>query len=150
VFDLQDVNWQNRILRQNDMSKQALIDLHRKRIDKDQQSIVFGLASLAEGIDLPGQYCSQVIIAKLPFSVPNEPVDAALAEWLEAKGRNPFMEISLPDASQKLIQACGRLIRTETDTGRVTLMDKRVLTKRYGRQLLNALPPFRQMLDVKV
>jgi ATP-dependent DNA helicase DinG len=60
------------------------------------------------------------------------------------------MEISLPDASQKLIQACGRLIRTETDTGRVALMDKRVLTKRYGRQLLNALPPFRQMLDVQV
>lgn len=150
VFDLQDVEWQEKILRQNDMSKQALIDLHRKRIDANQQSIVFGLASLAEGIDLPGQYCSQVIIAKLPFSVPNEPVDAALAEWLETKGRNPFMEISLPDASQKLIQACGRLIRTETDTGRVTLMDKRIMTKRYGRQLLNALPPFRQMLDVKI
>ena len=150
VFDLVSAKWQAKILRQNDMSKQALINEHRKRIDNDKQSIVFGLASLAEGIDLPGTYCSQVVIAKLPFSVPNEPVDAALAEWLETKGRNPFMEISLPDASQKLIQACGRLIRTETDTGRVTLMDKRVLTKRYGRQLLNSLPPFKQMLDIEI
>ena len=150
VFDLVSLDWQKKILRQNDMSKQALINEHRKRIDDDKQSIVFGLASLAEGIDLPGKYCSHVVIAKLPFSVPNEPVEAALAEWLETRGRNPFMEISLPDASQKLIQACGRLIRTESDTGRVTLMDKRVLTKRYGRQLLNSLPPFKQLLDIDI
>ena len=150
VFDLLSTDMQKNTLRQNDMSKQALIEEHRRRIDEDKQSIVFGLASLAEGIDLPGKYCSHVVIAKLPFSVPNEPVDAALAEWLETKGRNPFMEISLPDASQKLIQACGRLIRSESDTGRVTLMDKRVLTKRYGRQLLSALPPFKQMLDVDI
>ena len=150
VFDLLSEQWQKKVLRQNDMSKQALIQEHRRRIDEDRQSIVFGLASLAEGIDLPGKYCSHVVIAKLPFSVPNEPVDAALAEWLESRGRNPFMEISLPAASQKLIQACGRLIRTESDTGRVTLMDKRVLTKRYGRQLLNTLPPFKQMLDVTI
>ena len=78
--------------------------------------------------------------------MPDDPVDAGLAEWLQAQGKNPFMEISLPDASQRLIQACGRLIRNERDTGTVTLLDKRILTKRYGRQLLDALTPFRQVL----
>jgi len=150
VFELLPLAWQAKTLRQNDMSKQALIAEHKETVDKGLCSVVFGLASLAEGIDLPGKYCTHVIIVKLPFSVPNEPVDAALAEWLEARGRNPFMEISLPEASQKLIQACGRLIRTETDTGQVSLLDGRVLTRRYGRQLLSALPPFRQQLGVRL
>ena len=150
VFELMAPDWQQKILRQSDLSKQALIEKHKTRVDQKQQSLIFGLASLAEGIDLPGDYCSHVVIAKLPFSVPNAPVDAALAEWLESQGRNPFMEISLPEASQKLIQACGRLIRTEQDVGKISLLDKRVLTKRYGKQLLAALPPFKQELDVSL
>jgi ATP-dependent DNA helicase DinG len=80
----------------------------------------FGLASFAEGVDLPGDYCRHVVIAKLPFAVPDDPVDAALAEWLEAQGRNAFMEISVPDAALRLVQASGRLLRTESDHGRVT------------------------------
>ena len=86
------------------------------------------------------------MIAKLPFAVPDNPVDAALAEWLESQGRNAFMEISVPDAALKLVQASGRLLRTETDTGRVTLLDRRVLTRRYGRSILDSLPPFRREL----
>ena len=148
VFELLDSRWQSFVLKQSDMSKQKLIEQHIQRVDDGgERSILFGLASFSEGIDLPGKYCTHVIIAKLPFSVPNNPVDAALAEWFEQQGKNPFMEISLPDASQRLIQACGRLIRTETDRGTITLLDKRIMTKRYGIRLLNTLPPFQKILE---
>ncbi len=147
VYDLLDGELQEIILCQNNMSKQKLLMEHVAKIDNEQQSILFGLASFAEGVDLPGKYCTHVIIAKLSFSVPNDPVESGLSEWFETQGRNAFMEISLPDASRRLIQACGRLIRSESDTGQVTLLDKRILTKRYGAQLLNALPPFRRLLE---
>ena len=115
-------------------------------VDAGEGSVIFGLASFAEGVDLPGIYCRHVVIAKLPFAVPDSPLEAALAEWVEAEGRNAFMEISVPDASLRLVQACGRLLRTEDDSGRVTLLDKRVLTRRYGRAILDSLPPFRREL----
>ena len=129
---------------QDEFSKQEVIRLHKEKIDDNTPSILFGLASFAEGIDLPGDYLQHVVIVRLPFSVPNDPVDATLAEWLESKGRNPFMEISVPDASVRLIQACGRLIRTEQDTGNITILDKRLTSKRYGSMLINALPPFKR------
>ncbi len=93
---------------------------------------------------MPGDYCSHVVIAKIPFSVPDDPLAAALAEWVEARGGNPFMQISVPDASVRLIQASGRLLRTETDEGRVSILDRRLVSKRYGSALLNALPPFKR------
>ncbi len=132
------------IMTQDDMSKQELVETHKRRIDKGQRSILFGLASLAEGIDLPGNYLSHVLIAKIPFAVPNDPLEQSMSEWLEAQGRNPFMEITVPDASLKLIQACGRLIRTEQDRGVVTILDRRLLTRRYGNMLIQALPPYRK------
>ena len=67
----------------------------------------------------------------------------AMAEWAEAQGRNPFYEISVPDAALKLEQACGRLIRHENDYGRITLLDRRIVTQRYGRFLLESLPPYK-------
>lgn len=133
-------------LTQDQMAKNRLLAKHCQRIDAGQPSIIFGLASLAEGVDLPGKYLTHVVIVRLPFSSPDDPVDATLAEWIEASGGNPFMQISVPDASVRLVQACGRLIRTEADKGRITLLDKRILTKRYGQQLLNSLPPFRREL----
>src|SRR3546814_4026794 len=69
------------------------------RVDDGDKSVLFGLASFAEGVDLPGAYCEHVVIAKIPFAVPDDPVEAALAEWIEARGGNPFMEIAVPDAS---------------------------------------------------
>lgn len=134
-------------LTQDMLSKNRLIEKHRQRIDEEKPSIIFGLASLAEGIDMPGKYLTHVVIVRLPFSTPDDPVDATLAEWIEATGGNSFMQISVPDASIRLVQACGRLIRTEQDTGRVTLLDRRILTKRYGSQLLNSLPPFRREIS---
>ncbi len=133
-----------RILMQGDYSKQEILRRHKQAIDEGRGSVVFGLASFAEGVDLPGDYCRHVVIAKIPFAVPDSPLEAALAEWVEAQGRNAFMEISVPDAALRLVQASGRLLRTETDTGRITLMDRRILTKRYGRAILDSLPPFRR------
>lgn len=139
--------WRDRILMQGDASKQEILRQHRERVDAGAGSVIFGLASFAEGVDLPGKYCDHVVIAKIPFAVPDSPIEAALSEWVEAKGGNAFMEISVPDAALKLVQASGRLLRTEEDSGRVTLADRRLLTKRYGRAILDSLPPFRRQLQ---
>ncbi|MGJ7456399.1 ATP-dependent DNA helicase DinG [Halomonas sp. RA08-2] len=136
-----------RVLAQDRLPKRELITRHRARVDAGEGSIIFGLASFAEGIDLPGDYLTHVVITRLPFAVPDDPVGATLAEWIESRGGNPFMRISVPDASIKLVQACGRLIRKESDSGRITLLDRRVLTRRYGRALLDALPPFVREID---
>ncbi len=134
------------LLMQGDYSKQEILRRHRLAIDEGGGSVILGLASFAEGVDLPGDYCRHVVIAKVPFAVPDSPLEAALAEWVEAEGRNAFMEISVPDAALRLVQASGRLLRTETDTGRVTLLDRRVVTRRYGQAILDSLPPFRREL----
>ncbi|WP_404296918.1 ATP-dependent DNA helicase DinG [Halomonas sp.] len=136
-----------RVLAQDRLPKRELITRHRARVDAGEGSIIFGLASFAEGIDLPGDYLTHVVITRLPFAVPDDPVGATLAEWIESRGGNPFMRISVPDASIKLVQACGRLIRKESDSGRITLLDRRVLTRRYGRALLDSLPPFVREID---
>ncbi len=144
VYEQLPRGFRDHILLQGLESKQALIKTHRQRIDGGEGSIIFGLASFAEGVDLPGDYCTHVVIAKIPFAVPDDPLEAALAEWIEARGGNAFMQVSVPDASMRLIQACGRLLRTEKDTGTVSILDRRLISKRYGKSLLNALPPFKQ------
>ncbi|GAC1031847.1 ATP-dependent DNA helicase DinG [Pseudomonas sp. No.21] len=144
VFDGLDRDWRKRVLIQGNLSKQETLNKHKQRVDDGETSVLFGLASFAEGVDLPGAYCEHVVIAKIPFAVPDDPVEAALSEWIEARGGNPFMEIAVPDASLRLVQACGRLLRTESDRGTITLLDRRVVTQRYGKAILNALPPFRR------
>ena len=94
---------------------------------------------------MPGEACVQEILAKLPFAMPDDPVGQTLSQWIESRGGNPFIEITVPEASIKLIQAVGRLIRTETDYGRVTILDNRLLRQAYGKKLLAALPPFRRL-----
>tara|TARA_R110001592_G_scaffold363352_3_gene684941 strand:+ start:17197 stop:19401 length:2205 start_codon:yes stop_codon:yes gene_type:complete len=136
------VEYLDRVLVQGQWGNQEIIRRHKAAIDEGEGSAIFGLASFAEGMDFPGDYCRHVIIAKIPFAVPDDPVYSTLSEWLEQQGGNPFMDLMLPDASLRLHQACGRLIRTETDTGRVTILDRRIITKRYGKQLLDDLPPF--------
>jgi ATP-dependent DNA helicase DinG len=135
-----------RILLQGDYSKQEILRRHKAAIDGGGGSVIFGLASFAEGVDLPGDYCRHVVIAKIPFAVPDSPLEAALVEWVEAQGRNAFMEISVPDAALRLVQASGRLLRTEEDSGRITLMDRRIMTRRYGRAILESLPPYQLQL----
>ncbi|MES1933256.1 ATP-dependent DNA helicase DinG [Salinisphaera shabanensis T35B1] len=138
-----------RVLCQGKLSRDTLVARHRKTVAAGNASVIFGLASMAEGVDLAGSACEHVIIAKLPFAPPTSPIEATRAEWLEKHGKNPFMTMAVPDASLKLIQACGRLIRCETDQGRITLLDRRIVTKRYGKQLLDSLPPFHQSIERK-
>ncbi len=138
------------ILSQDDYGKNQLLQLHRSRIDEGKGSVIFGLASFTEGVDLPGHYCSHVVIAKIPFSVPNDPVESTLAHWVEKSGRNAFMEISVPEASLRLIQASGRLLRGENDSGTITLLDERIVHKSYGQAILDALPPYRREIFQKL
>ncbi len=137
---------ESEILMQGRGSKQSLIDSHKAKVDAGEPSLLFGLASFAEGLDLPGAYCEQVIVTKLPFAVPDHPVDRALGEWTERLGGSAFYDISVPEVSIRLMQACGRLLRTEQDTGRVSLLDRRIVDKSYGKQILAALPPFLRQL----
>lgn len=127
---------------QGDLAKSEILERHRRAVDAGLGSLILGLDSFGEGVDLPGAYCTHVVIVKLPFSVPSSPVEEAISEWLESNGRNPFLEVSVPATSTKLVQRVGRLIRSETDTGKVSILDNRVLKKNYGRGLLAALPPF--------
>jgi ATP-dependent DNA helicase DinG len=135
------------ITTQDDMAKGEVLRRHCARVDEGLPSVLFGVASFAEGIDLPGHYLSHVVITRLPFSVPDDPIEASLAEWVTLRGGNPFMEITVPDASIKLVQAVGRLLRKESDTGRVTILDRRIIARRYGQLLLDALPPFRRIIE---
>tara|TARA_R110000824_G_scaffold7892_4_gene35785 strand:+ start:7388 stop:9517 length:2130 start_codon:yes stop_codon:yes gene_type:complete len=137
-----DAGFRATILSQDDHPKQQLIELHKKSVDRGDKSIIFGLASMSEGIDLPDAYCTHVVIAKLPFSVPDEPVDVTLGQWLKDQGKNPFTEITVPETAMKLVQASGRLLRSETDRGKITILDERLVSRRYGESILNSLPPY--------
>jgi len=137
-------DFRSEILSQDDYPKQQLIALHKAAIDKGERSIIFGLASMSEGIDLPAAYCTHVVIAKLPFTVPDDPIEVTLGQWLKDQGLNPFTEIAIPETAMKLVQASGRLLRSETDTGKISILDERLLNRRYGAAILEALPPYRR------
>ena len=96
---------------------------------------------------MPGDLLKNLIITKIPFAVPTSPVEEAHAEYIESRGGNPFLQISVPEASKKLIQSVGRLLRKEEDSGRVVLLDRRVITRRYGKALLDSLPPFERVIE---
>ncbi|MGL6071159.1 ATP-dependent DNA helicase DinG [Craterilacuibacter sp.] len=130
---------------QGEIPKSKLLENHYQRIKDGKASVIFGLDSFSEGLDLPGEACVHVIIAKLPFAMPDDPVGKTLARWIEKRGGNPFIEVTVPEASIKLIQAVGRLIRTEQDWGRVTILDNRITRQRYGKKLLSSLPPFKRI-----
>lgn len=130
---------------QGDTSNGELIANHKALVDQGKPSIVCGVDSLAEGVDLPGKYLTRVVIAKLPFAPPVEPVAEAYAEHLTKLGRNPFMEVAVPDAAVKLVQAVGRLCRTESDKGEIIILDRRLLTKRYGSEMMKDLPPMKML-----
>jgi len=131
------------LLVQDRLPKSEILRRHAENIQDGRYSVILGLQSMSEGVDLPGKLCSTVVIAKLPFSVPTHPVEITEATWLRRHGRDPFREITLPATSVKLMQAVGRLIRKETDTGMVIIADNRMTTRRYGQELLKGLPPFR-------
>lgn len=147
VYDALPETWRKRTIAQGELPKKDILQRHRDALDEGRGSVIFGLASFAEGVDLPGHYCSHVVIAKIPFAVPEDPVEEALAEWVSRNNGNPFMDITVPDAAIKLVQASGRLLRNEQDRGRISILDRRIVSRHYGRKMLASMPPYQQIVE---
>jgi ATP-dependent DNA helicase DinG len=146
VYEKLSLELQNLILLQGAENKLQLLKRHKDRIDSQIPSAIFGLQSFAEGIDLPGNYCRHVVITKLPFSVPSTPIEQTFLHWMKLRQEDPFSKHTLPEASLRLNQFAGRLIRHEKDTGTLTILDRRIIEKRYGKALLQALPAFSRVI----
>jgi len=130
------------VLVQNTLPRQQLLATHRERVGNGEPSIIFGMQSFGEGLDLPGPLCESLFITKLPFAPPDDPVGEARAEWLRGAGRDPFIELVVPATAIRLAQWAGRAIRTEDDRAHVYCYDKRLVRTSYGQLLLKGLPPF--------
>jgi ATP-dependent DNA helicase DinG len=116
-----------------------------RRFRDTDRGVLLGTASFWEGVDVPGNALRALLIARIPFKVPTEPLTAAHCEAISARGGDPFQEYMLPHAALRLKQGFGRLIRSSTDRGAIVIADPRVATKGYGQLLLDSLPPARQV-----
>jgi ATP-dependent DNA helicase DinG len=121
-----------------------------ERFAKDETSVLLGTMSLWQGVDVPGNSCILVVIDRLPFPRPDEPVLAARSALADNSGGSGFMQVSVPRAALLLAQGAGRLIRSIDDRGVVAIMDSRIVTKRYGNILLNSMPPLWRTNDKQV
>ncbi|MCK4307551.1 ATP-dependent DNA helicase, partial [candidate division WOR-3 bacterium] len=131
-------------LKQGEASRDELLERFKKT-----PSILFGVQSFWQGVDVPGEALSMVIITRLPFEVPDSPITEARAEWIAENKGNPFMEYQLPQAVIQLKQGFGRLIRRCTDRGVVAILDTRIRKKYYGRKFLASLPECEITYDIE-
>jgi ATP-dependent DNA helicase DinG len=146
VAELMPAAQRKQVLVQGETAKQKMIDEHLRRTSAGEGSVLFGLNSFGEGLDLPGEACTTVVITQVPFAVPTDPQTSTLSEWFESRGLNAFNLIAVPHALRTLTQFAGRLIRTSTDTGRVIILDSRLISRRYGKRIIDALPPFKRVI----
>jgi len=133
------------IFRQGDEPRYKLLE----RFKRQDKSVLLGTNSFWQGVDVPGKALECVIIAKLPFAVPDDPVIEARMESLQAQNKNPFIHYQIPQAIIMLRQGFGRLIRTKNDRGMVALLDPRIKIRFYGKRFLEALPECRQTSDLE-
>lgn len=131
------------VIAQGEKGVKELVALHKRKIDEGKGSILCGLATMAEGLDLPGKYCTHVAICALPFTAPVTPVEMELQEIM---GAQYFYKRSLPDTLVKMVQMVGRLMRRESDRGRITVFDNRLHKTVWGQKLLASLPNFQQVI----
>jgi ATP-dependent DNA helicase DinG len=130
---------------QGELPRTKLVDWFRQT----PNAVLFATSSFWEGVDVPGSALSCVIIDRLPFAVPDDPIVQAYVERLKMQGRDWFREYTLPEAILRLKQGFGRLIRTATDTGVVAILDARLHTKYYGRQIIRALPACQRIESIE-
>lgn len=102
--------------------------------------VLFGTDSFWEGVDVKGEKLVSVIIVKLPFKVPSDPITEAIIETYEQQGKNPFIEYQIPESVIKFKQGIGRLIRSKEDKGIITILDNRIINKKYGKYFLDSIP----------
>jgi len=131
------------IMRQGEDDNAKLLE----KFKNDKESVLFATDSFWQGVDIPGESLSQVIIVKLPFTVPNDPVFVARSEAIEKRGGNSFMELSLPEAVIKFRQGTGRLIRRSDDRGVVTVLDRRIYEKRYGSAFVSSISDCKKLYE---
>ncbi|WP_394003296.1 ATP-dependent DNA helicase DinG [Luteimonas sp. WGS1318] len=146
VAELLPASRRAQVQMQTSTNKSQVVAEHLKRVAAKDGSVLFGLNSFGEGLDLPGEACTTVVITQVPFAVPTDPQTSTLSEWLEGRGLNAFNLIAVPHALRTLTQFAGRLIRTSSDTGRVIILDSRLISRRYGKTILDALPPFERVI----
>ncbi|MEG0046787.1 MAG: ATP-dependent DNA helicase DinG [Comamonas sp.] len=142
AVDALSTSMRNQVLVQTALPRQTLLARHREAVEMGEPSIIFGMQSFGEGLDLPGALCESLFITKLPFAPPDDPVGEARAEWLRSSGRNPFNELVVPATAIRLAQWVGRAIRTEEDQAHVYCYDRRLTGTSYGQLLIKSLPPF--------
>jgi len=133
------------LLKQGDMTRLELT----RRFREEEDSVLFGLKSFWEGVDIAGDALSLVVIDKLPFDPPDDPVHEARVALMKAAGENWFGTYVLPQAVLRLKQGIGRLLRTREDRGVMAILDTRLYTKGYGKMVLNALPPARRTTSMR-
>jgi ATP-dependent DNA helicase DinG len=130
------------VLKQGEASRHLLLE----RFRRDPGAVLFATDSFWEGVDVRGDALRCVVIARLPFKVPTEPIEEARVEAIERRGGNPFLEHAVPQAVIKLKQGFGRLIRSRDDRGCVVILDSRIVRKHYGRTFFDSLPPARRVV----
>lgn len=132
------------VLAQNDLPKRRLVE----QFEADETSVLVATLGFWEGIDVPGRALQLVVLDKVPFPRPDDPLWQARRQSAEASGLNPFQTVDLPRAAILLAQGAGRLIRSVEDRGVVAVLDSRLATKAYGRTLIASLPPMPGTTDL--